>query len=444
MKFDDNMAGQSNSQSQVNDLFEKLISWRDESHKEISYIINSYNSHVKMGINNLVNEVSDLQDELSVIRKERNVLLETVENLSGEIRHLSAKIPSKKPSRDKELDHMQDIKQEEFSNTDIPEDIYTCEAVKRPEIPSEKNELVECSDYEAISEQNAEEPISKDDLSEDFICSYCNFAFSSNENLAIHEKNVHANPDLSEVSQEYDEESREPGDITNDEIVKSEHPEILHKSIENKNLHLHTREHTKVELEKRKNHVCEKCDKAFRKKSNLNTHIKAVHHKIKDHMCTECGYATSEKGALRKHMIVHDKIRKPKPNFIKHIIAVHDKIRDHICEECGYTASRKFNLTSHIKAVHDKIRDHICDQCDFTASEKAGLTKHIKAVHDKIRDHICKECGYAASLKADLKNHMKAVHDKIRNHICKECSFSTSRKDSLTMHIWSRHKNGQN
>merc|ERR1712154_118118 len=111
--------------------FEKLLSWRNESHKEISCIINSYNSHVKMGINNLVKEVSNLQDELTVIRKEKNVLLETVENLNGEIRHLSAKMPSKKPSQDKQLNNMQDIKQEECSNTDISEDIDTCEAVKR-------------------------------------------------------------------------------------------------------------------------------------------------------------------------------------------------------------------------------------------------------------------------------------------------------------------------
>ena len=71
MKFDGNMAGQSNSQSQVNDLFEKLISWRDESHEKISSIINSHNSTVKKGINDLVKEVSNLQDELSVIRMER-------------------------------------------------------------------------------------------------------------------------------------------------------------------------------------------------------------------------------------------------------------------------------------------------------------------------------------------------------------------------------------
>jgi len=59
-------------------LFEKLVSWGDESHKHISGIISSHNKTLKMGINNLVKEVSDLKDELSVIRKEKNVLLETV------------------------------------------------------------------------------------------------------------------------------------------------------------------------------------------------------------------------------------------------------------------------------------------------------------------------------------------------------------------------------
>ena len=343
MKFDSNMAGQSNSQSQVNDLFEKLISWREESHKEISYIINSYNSHVKMGINNLVNEVSNLQDELSAIRKERTVLLETVENLNGDIRHLNAKMSSKQPSEDK-IDHMQESKQEEYSNTDILEDIDTGEAVRRPEIPSEQNELMECSDYEAISEQNAEEPISgsKDGISEDLICSDCNFAFSSNENLAIHVKNVHANLDLSEASEECDDEPKQPWNITNDEIVKSKHPETLHKAMEKKSIQLHPRAHTRGKLEKKKNHICGECDNAFRDKYTLNRHIKAKHDKIKDHICKECGYATFGKDALKKH-----------------IIEVHYKIKEYSCQECCYSASRKNSLIRHTKAIHDKIKDHM-------------------------------------------------------------------------------------
>ena len=48
MKFDGNMAGRRDSQNEVHDLFEKLVSWRDESHKHISGIMNSHNNTLKL------------------------------------------------------------------------------------------------------------------------------------------------------------------------------------------------------------------------------------------------------------------------------------------------------------------------------------------------------------------------------------------------------------
>jgi len=61
--------------------------------------------------------------------------------LNGEIRHLSAKIPNKTHSHDKELNHIKDIQQEDCANIDILDDMDTYKAVKRPETPSEQNEL---------------------------------------------------------------------------------------------------------------------------------------------------------------------------------------------------------------------------------------------------------------------------------------------------------------
>ena len=52
MKFDGNMAGRRDSQNEVHDLFEKLVSWRDESHKHISGIINSHNNTLKLKVCN--------------------------------------------------------------------------------------------------------------------------------------------------------------------------------------------------------------------------------------------------------------------------------------------------------------------------------------------------------------------------------------------------------
>ena len=73
-------------------VFEKLNSWREESNRQFSDIINSHCSSIDRGITDLVSEVSCLQDKLSVTRKERNVLLGTVANLNGEIRQLNAKL----------------------------------------------------------------------------------------------------------------------------------------------------------------------------------------------------------------------------------------------------------------------------------------------------------------------------------------------------------------
>ena len=57
-------------QSEVRAVFEKLTSWRDDSHRQFSDIIKSHSSSISEGINDLVEEVSELKAELSVIRKE--------------------------------------------------------------------------------------------------------------------------------------------------------------------------------------------------------------------------------------------------------------------------------------------------------------------------------------------------------------------------------------
>ena len=79
-------------QSKAKKFFEELASWKEESHKQISNIINSHSGNINDGINALVEEVGGLQTELSVLRKERTVLLDTVDNLNGEMRRANAKL----------------------------------------------------------------------------------------------------------------------------------------------------------------------------------------------------------------------------------------------------------------------------------------------------------------------------------------------------------------
>ena len=64
------------SKSEVRDLFSKLKSWMEESQGKFCSIIESNNRSITNGVDELVEEVRRLQDELSTVKKEKNVLIE--------------------------------------------------------------------------------------------------------------------------------------------------------------------------------------------------------------------------------------------------------------------------------------------------------------------------------------------------------------------------------
>ena len=78
--------------TEVRDLLEKLRSWREESNRQLSNIIDSHTNSISKGINDLAEEICDLQSKLSVTTQEKNNLLENVDKLSSENRQLKAVI----------------------------------------------------------------------------------------------------------------------------------------------------------------------------------------------------------------------------------------------------------------------------------------------------------------------------------------------------------------
>ena len=67
LKVDFNM-GQRDCQSEVRDVFEKLGSFRDESIRQLSSIINSHRSSISKGIDELVKEVGHKALDLGHLR----------------------------------------------------------------------------------------------------------------------------------------------------------------------------------------------------------------------------------------------------------------------------------------------------------------------------------------------------------------------------------------
>ena len=400
------MGGKKDCQREVGNLFDKLGSWRDESHKQISDIINFHSSSINKGINDLVKEVGDLQAELSVTKKERNVLLDTVENLNGEIRHLSAKLPVTQPLPEPEDNLSPDVREEAISDT-------TEHYIERPRIESETAKEEECLDYGDIFDENDQQQILKspENTSEDFVCSECNFVFSTQENLTIHLKNVH--PKLNEVST----------------------GQSVHKM-------------------GGKQFKCDQCPHTTSRKESLKRHIEVVHDKIKSHVCGECGYAFSRKDNLKTHRnMVHqmgEKIFKcdkcPYTSYLNstlkaHIKGVHDKIKNHVCGECGYACSHKSNLNKHRNYCTGQ---YVCGECGYATSRMDSLKKHRDSAHNMGEKQFkCGQCPHTSSQKTRLKSHIEWVHDKIKRYVCEECGYASSDGSNLNKHRNTVHNMGE-
>ena len=315
------MGNEKDCQREVWNLFEKLSSWRDESQKQISHIINFHSSSVNKGINDLVREVDDLQAELSTIRKERNVLLETVGNLNGEIRHLSYKLPITQPLPEPEDNLDQDIGQVS-SEEEIPD--TTEHYMERPRLGNETTKEVEFLDYEDISDQNIEQQIlrSPENTSEDFVCSESNFSFSMQENLTIHLENVHSKLELNDVGPGLNDELNNQSEISTFDILESNFKGGVARKTGDRKL------------------KCEKCPYIPYNISSLKSHIKAVHDKIRNHVCGECGYAASQKINLKKHKNMVHRMGE----------------RKFKCDKCPCMAHYKYQVKQHFSEVHLSIK----------------------------------------------------------------------------------------
>ena len=391
--FKHNMTkGQKDCQRQVKELIKKLDSWRDESHRQVSNIISSHSKNIDNNINELVDEFSELQAQVSVLREERNVLLETIKNLNGEIKQMSVKIPlaEGQESDNSEL-AIPDVKEEcvelskVYSETDHEEERLDYEDIT-PEIVQQENIIYAINEHASpvneldyiddgkdrretslktgsnlehgvtkkskskCSKKQILKPPRRTDHSQEFVCKICNFAFSTSENLSIHSKNVHNK--LWNVSHGDESKPKEQNDVSTTESA------IIKNKYKRNTLGVH------------KKWKCELCPFESSWKDNLDRHVKSVHNM---------------------------------------------ESNKYICGECGYAASQKTNLKRHRETVHKMgVKKFKCEKCPFSTARKDSLNDHIASVHEKIRRRLwsCEDCGHASSTKTNLKQHWDAVHNK--------------------------------
>ena len=104
---------------------------------------------------------------------------------------------------------------------------------------------------------------------------------------------------------------------------------------------------TLLALHEKQTFKCNSCEKAFRYKSNIYSHMKTVHEMQKNHKC-ECGREFTNSNNLKNHKkLVHEK-----------------QSKIYKCNSCETSFKLKNYLKEHIKNVHEKVKNFKCDICD--------------------------------------------------------------------------------
>lgn len=111
--------------------------------------------------------------------------------------------------------------------------------------------------------------------------------------------------------------------------------------------------------------ACPQCDATFRRRSDMNRHIRVVHEKRRPFECPKCNNKFGEKS-----------------NMIKHVRMVHENIRTFKCKYCDAAFGQRGNCDAHVRAVHEKRPGkYTCDICRRAFSRKAQLLDHYGQEH---------------------------------------------------------------
>ena len=263
--------GQRVFQSQLKDIINNLSSWRHESHRQMSNIISSHSRTVDEGINDIFLEVRDLQAQVTVLIKEKEALLETVNILNNEIRQMSVKLPSAEPAILELNGSLEDV-------IDIQE-----ECIEQLMIQSELNEEKDST----YNESNLEEGTTQEDKSvkDDGVV--------EDANISTHQGGLEKLAKCEQGSFKTSSVKSLDGDIRN-----------MHK---NKSIH-----------------ACEECGyTTSHSRNQLMRHYDAIHNKgDKKHKCEICPYSSAEKPRLKKHILsVHNVGEKIKCPYCPHLSA---------------------------------------------------------------------------------------------------------------------------
>lgn len=253
---------------------------------------------------------------------------------------------------------------------------------------------------------------------ETYICKYCSKEYTRKDGLILHERR---------------HTGERPFSCTYCEKKFSS------TSARNKHIQIH---------EKRWSHVCSYCGQGFVHKPNFEYHVLKCHTGEFPFPCDKCDKKFVRKQDLQRHDdTIHSTIPKQQyecdicnkhftnPRYLKIHIKAHElpleerkKFKCNICEAAFLT---KVSLQHHI-LVHTGEMPYECEICKKRYKNKEGLKIHL-LIHSGVKKFVCEVCGKAFALKNSLECHSR-THTGERPFQCNVCHQQFTQKSTLNTH----------
>ncbi|XP_030557329.1 zinc finger protein 91-like [Drosophila novamexicana] len=198
---------------------------------------------------------------------------------------------------------------------------------------------------------------------------------------------------------------------------------------------------------KKKQFICPQCQKAFKTKFMLTSHLSTTHSDERPFQCPHCPKAFKRFGILRSHVYTHNRTTAFKCPHCRRYFLEKAKYDEHTsfhvghrlykCPQCSKICTHYTRFKNHIR-IHHANNSEGQTELSFKSYDECTTAVNEPTIDAKKTKFICPQCPKAYKYKTSLKSHMR-THTCERPFQCPHCPKAFKQFMHLRNHIY-KHK----